>query len=132
MRVPVSSALRAELRRARHLLPGDRIALLMLALDDDGDLSAWELALQLMPERLPDGVVSREGVLLVGAAPMNWLVRTLHSAGERELSAALSATCEGAVPVVRMQDVLREVTVLDALVEEEADSLLFAPPAGYA
>jgi hypothetical protein len=132
MKVPVTSALRAELSRARASIPEDRLALFVLGLTDEGDLPAWELATQLLPDNVPPPGAAPCQTLLIGAAPLPRLVHTLFRAGERELSAALRASSPGSVPVVLVQDVVRVVTALDAVEADEADLLLFEAPAGHA
>lgn len=123
MRFPVTSALRAELRRARASASEDRLALFVLGLGDEGDLPAWEVASELMPEDAPAPGEEPSRTLLIGAAPLAKLVHTLSRAGELELSAALHAS-PSSVPVLLLQDVVRVVTALDAVEAEEAEALL--------
>lgn len=131
MRVPVSTALRAELSRAREKELDGPLALFILDLHDDGDLPAWELAAVLAPERLaaapPD-----EPPVVVGAVPLLKLARTLQRAGERELSAALRASNPSTVPVVLLHDVVRMVKALREVENEEADYFLREMPIGSA
>lgn len=132
MKVPVTSALRAELSRARAVTKEDRLALFVLGLSDEGDLPAWELASELLPDHLPPPGSDPCETLLIGAVPVPRLVNTLFKAGERDLSAALRASAAESVPVVLVRDVLRVVTALDDVEAEEAESLLAGAPAGYA
>lgn len=130
MRVPFTSALRAELSRARVNQPQAPIALFVLGLADDGDLPAQEMAAALAPDRAGQAASLR--TMLVGAAPLRELVLTLLRAGERDLSVALCSSDAAAVPVVMLQDVVRAVKPLREVEAEEAESLLGAAPAGRA
>lgn len=132
MKVAFTSALRAELCRARSFIPEDRLALFILGLGDEGDLPAWELATELLPDNVPPPGSDPYQTLLIGAAPLPRLAHTLFRAGERELSAALCAAAPGSIPVVLVNDVLRVVTALDTVEAEEAESLLAEPAIGYA
>ena len=132
MKVPVTSALRAELSRARAAPTDERLALFILSLGDEGDLPAWALASALLPGNSPPPGSDPHQTLFIGTAPLPKLVRTLFQAGERELSAALRASPPASVPVVLVQDVVRIVTALDVVEAEEAESLLSEAPAGHA
>lgn len=132
MRVPYSLALRAELSRARSTQPADRVALFVLRLTDEGDLPAWALACELAPERAKRSMTDPTCKMLVGAASLPRLAHTLHRAGERELSAALASSAASDVPVVLLDDVVRTVTGLRAVEDEEIASLLRGAPAGVA
>lgn len=131
MRVPVTTALRAELTRAREQELEGPLALFILDLHDDGDLPAWELAAVLAPERLALCPTNAPSVVL-GAAPLLKLARTLQRAGERELSAALRASDVGSVPVLFLHDVVRMVKALREVESEEADFFLREAPIGTA
>ncbi len=132
MRVPVTTALRAELSRAREKELEGPLALFILDLADEGDLPAWELAAVLAPERIarlaPDTLPS----MVLGAAPLAKLARTLQRAGERELSVALCKSEGRGVPVVLLHDVVRMVKILRDVEREEAEFLLHEKPAGQA
>lgn len=131
MRVPVTSALRAELTRARATAREGRLALFVVGLSDEGDLPAWEVASELLPAAdLPCSPDSFRA-LRIGAAPLSRLVHALLRAGERELSAALRAS-SSSVPVVLLRDVVRVVTALEAVEAEEAEALLAEAPIGSA
>lgn len=134
MRVPFSTALRAELRRARDVQPEGPVALFVLSLDDEGDLPAWALACELAPDRAKKSMTDPSCTMLIGAAPLRDLARTLQRAGERELSAALSSSSSstGDIPVVLLNDVVRMVTGLQVFEDEEIESLLRERPAGKA
>lgn len=131
MNIPVTSALRAELSRARVSEGEGRVALFVLALTDEGDLPAWEVASDLWPDTDPPLGADPQRTLLIGAAPLRTLAGSLLRAGERELSAALRAS-SSSVPVLLLQDVVRVVTELDQVEAEEAERLLAQPPAGDA
>lgn len=133
MRVPFSTALRAELRRARDVPHEEPVALFVLSLDDEGDLPAWALACELAPDRAKKSMTDPSCTMLIGAAPLRDLARTLQRAGERELSAALASSSSSSdTPVVLLNDVVRIVTGLHAFEEEEIESLLRESPAGRA
>lgn len=132
MKVPVSTALRAELSRARATISNDPVALFVVCLGDEGDLPAWELAAALLPERFRAEDVHPPGTVVVGAAPLQKLVRTLQRAGERELSAALRKSNAAGVPVVTLHDVIRKVQALRDVEAEEAELMLAERPKGSA
>lgn len=132
MRVPVITALRAELSRARSQSTEERVALFVLGLADEGDLPAWALACELAPERARRSMDDPTCTMLVGAAPLPRLAHTLHRAGERELSAALRSSDAANVPVVWLDDVVRTVTALSAVEAEEIEALIHETPAGRA
>ena len=129
MRFPVTTALRAELERARGSILKGQLALFVLGLSDEGDLPAWELAAALAPDRIHPGSAF---TMLIGAAPVGDLARTLQSAGERELSAALRSSVKQCVPVVLVEDDVRIVKTLEELEDEEAESLIYEHPVGHA
>lgn len=131
MRVPVTTALRAELSRAREKELEGPLALFILDLQDDGDLPAWELAAVLAPERMALSPTDPHPLVL-GAAPLQTLARTLQRAGEGELSAALRASGADSVPVLLLHDVVRLVKALRDVESEEADYLLHEAPIGSA
>ena len=131
MRVPVTTALRAELSRAREKELEGPLALFILDLQDDGDLPAWELAAVLAPERMALSPADPHPLVL-GAAPLQTLARTLQRAGEGELSAALRASGADSVPVLFLHDVVRLVKALRDVESEEADDLLHEAPIGSA
>ncbi len=107
------------------------MALFVLSLDDEGDLPAWALACELAPDRAKKSMTDPSCTMLIGAAPLRDLARTLHRAGERELSAALASSSTAAdTPVVLLDDVVRMVTGLRAFEDEEIESLLREGPPG--
>lgn len=130
MRVSFTSALRAELSRARTRQPDGPIGLFVLSLTDDGDFPAWEMAAALAPERAFGASPLR--TMIVGAAPLTQLVLMLFRAGERELSDVLRSADADAVPVVVLKDALRVVKALRDVEAEEAECLLRGAPAGRA
>lgn len=130
MRISVTRALRAELSRARSQPCPEPLALFVLGLGDDGDISAWALAYELAPERLRGLAI--DPLLVVGAVSLPMLANTLQRAGERELSAALRSSAEGSVPVVLLRDVVRMVKGLDDVEADEVELLLRGAPAGQA
>ncbi|MFO0589230.1 MAG: hypothetical protein U0441_16960 [Polyangiaceae bacterium] len=132
MRVPVTTALRAELSRAREKELEGPLALFILDLEDEGDLPAWEMAAALVPERMAHSSAEDHPSLVLGAAPIAQLSRTLARAGERELSAELLRRRNAGVPVVLLHDVVRMVKVLREVEREEAEFLLRERPAGQA
>lgn len=132
MRVPFTTALRAELSRAREKELEGPLALFILDLADEGDLPAWEMAAVLAPERmaqLPHDVLPS---MVLGAAPLAMLARTLQRAGEGELSVALRRFAGKGVPVVLLHDVVRMVKVLRDVESEEAEFLLHEKAIGEA
>ena len=132
MRVPVTTALHAELSRAREKELEGPLALFILDLEDEGDLPAWEMAAALAPERIAQSTPEEHPSLVLGAAPIAKLARTLRRAGERELSVELERRRGAGVPVVLLHDVVRMVKVLREVEREEADFLLREMPAAQA
>jgi hypothetical protein len=132
MRVPITTALRAELSRAREKQGEAPLALFLLGLGDEGDLPAWALAVTLAPERIGALPPPAAGLLIAGAAPLADLARTLQKVGERELSDALRRARFADVPVVLVHDVVRVVKPLEELEFQEAEMIVDQKPAGSA
>lgn len=132
MNVPVSLALRAELTRAQTHRGSERLALFVVGLGDEGDFPAWALASALAPGRFSSGSTQSSCAMVVGAVPLLSLIRTLHHAGERDLSAELCASASDGIPVLLMQDVLRTVTALHDVEALEAEAMLHQQPLGCA